>query len=339
MFPQRILDALIPAAQAHEKWFVPVSTVAYGQPEFYRTANVVTVGAAALVLALAAVGYFVDRWYEKTALYAKMEAKIKPWRDYAAGVLAVTTGFTLLFVAWRGQLLATNYPLPAGLPGTILRGIETFVGACFMIGLFTPAAAVGLFLLFLAAFALQPFIEPWDYVNFVGIAIFLFVFARGRYSLDWFLGKPITSTPHQRKWAYVALRVLTGITILWLGLLKWRRPDLHLSLMDRFPNMNPFVLLGWSGLHISRELYVFILFAVEATVGIFEIFGFLTRLTAVLLVPVFTASIFFLGPKELVGHLPILGTLFVLFVYGDTYQKDQAPDRYARVQSEKEQRP
>lgn len=327
----RILDAIVPAAQAHEKWFVPTAPISYPQPEFFRTVNGYTLGAAAIVLAVTVVGFFVDRWFERTAFYATYEKKLRPWRDYAAGVLAFTTGFTLLYAAWRGQLLATNYPLPAGLSGGLLRAVEAFIGALLMIGLYSRAAAAGLVALFVAAFAFEPFIEPWDYMNFAGIAVFLFVFARGRYSLDWLLGKPITSTPHQRKWAYVVLRVCTGFTILWLGLLKWRRPDLHFALLDRFPDMNPLVLMRWTGLGMSREAYVFSLFVFESLIGVFEIFGFLTRLSALVLAPVFCASILFLGPKELVGHLPILGTLFVLFVYGDTYQKSAGDDRYAEL--------
>ncbi|HSD12194.1 MAG TPA: hypothetical protein VLC10_01430 [Patescibacteria group bacterium] len=329
MHPVRaLLDVLLPAAQAHEKWFVPLEPVRYAVPEFYRTLNPYTITAAAAVLVVAVAGYFADRWYEHSAQYAAIEAKIRPWRDYAAPVLAMTTGFTLLFVAWRGQLLATNYPLPPGIAGTMLRSVEAVIGGLLLVGLFTPAAAIGLLALFGAAFLLHPLIEPLDYANFVGIAVFLLFFARGRYSLDWFLGKPIFTTPAQRKWAYLVLRTLTGFTILWLGFLKWRRPDLHLDLLDRFPSSNPYVILQALGIGMSRELYVFILFAVEATIGIFEMLGFLTRATAVFLAPVFLVSIFFLGAPELVGHLPILGTLFVLFVYGDTYHKNRDAERY-----------
>ncbi|HTK04342.1 MAG TPA: TQO small subunit DoxD [Candidatus Eisenbacteria bacterium] len=336
MHPLRaVLEALVPAAQAHEKWFVATQPVNYAVPEFYRTVNPYTVGAVMIVVVISVAGYFVDRWYEKTALYARFEKKLRPWRDYAPGVLAFTTGFTLLFLASRGQLLATNYPLEQGFSGGMLRSVEGLIGVLLMIGLFTPAAAVGLLALYLSTFLLQPFIEPWDYANFAGIGIFLLYFARGRYSLDWFLGKPIMTTPEQRKWAYVALRVLTGVTIFWLGVLKLRRPDLHLTLLDKFPDLNPYVLMPWIGIRMSREAYVFCLAVFEATVGIFEAMGFLTRLSAVVLVPVFCASIVFLGPAELVGHLPILGTLFVLFIYGDTYQKSHEPDRYAKVQSAK----
>lgn len=323
------MEFAVPAAQAHEKWFVPLEPMQYAQPSFYATLNPYTVGAVCVILLLTAVGWFGSRKYEKSSTAKGLEAKIRPYRDYAAGILAFATGFTLVVTALRGQLLASNYLLPAGLPGLILKGIELGVGVLLMIGLFTPVAAVGILALYASTFVLHPFIEPIDYLNFVGIAVFLITFARGRYSLDWFLGKPILSTPEQRKWAYVALRFLTGFTLLWLALLKWRRPDLHLSLMDRYPNFNPYLFLEWMGLKMSREVYVFLLSVIEATVGIFEMFGFLTRIAAVVLMFLFIGSIAFLGPSELVGHLPIMATLGVLFVYGDAYHKNREPDRYA----------
>jgi uncharacterized membrane protein YphA (DoxX/SURF4 family) len=328
-FPKGMLEFVIPAAQAHEKWFVATEPVTYPVPEFFKTLNEFTIGALAIVFVLALVGLWLNKEYDESTFGHRMEAKIRPWRDYAAGVLAVTMGFTLVWMSIEGVHLAPNYPFTPDLFGNVLRYAQAAIGVLLMIGLFTPAASIGLLALYVSAFFLHNSIEPIDYINYVGIAIFLLVFSRGRYSLDWFLGKPILSTPQQRKRAYQALRILTGFALVWLALLKWRRPDLHLSLMDRYAEFNPYVILGWFNIHMSREMYVFCLTVVEATVGIFEMFGILTRITSVMLVPIMLGSIIFLGPGELVGHLPILGSLFVLFVYGDDYYKNRLPDRYA----------
>lgn len=328
-FPKGMMEFVVPAAQAHEKWFVPTQPVTYPVPEFFTTLNPYTLGALAGVFVLALIGLYVNKEYDESTFGHRMEAAIRPWRDYAAGMLAVSMGAMLLWMAIQGVHLAPNYPLTNDLFGNVLRWSEGIVGVLLLIGLFTPVAAVGLLALYMSAFLLHPTLEPLDYVNFVGIAIFLLVFSRGRYSLDWFLGKPILSTADQRKWAYRVLRVMTGFALLWLALLKWSRPDLHLSLMDRYADFNPYVMLGWVGIHMSREMYVFCLSVVEATIGIFVMFGILTRITSIMLVPIMMGSILFLGAGELVGHLPILGTLFVLFIYGDEYYKNRLPDRYA----------
>ena len=327
-FLRALFDTIIPAAQAHEKWFVHAPG-AYAQPEFYRTLNPWTVGFGIVAVTAVIAGIVIDRWYERTALYEKFEEKIRPLRDHAAGVLAVTTGIMLVFNAWRGTLLATNFPFTHDAVGLLLRGIEATVGALLLIGLFTPIAAAGLVLLFIAIFIFYPLAPQIELINLLGIGVFLFFFARGRYSLDWFLGKPIFSTASERKVAYFFLRVTLGIAILILSFWnKWLDPGYHLSLMDRYPSFNPYMLLTWTGLfHFTREQYIFLLFFVETTIGFYEMLGLFTRVAALLLMPVFCASVIFLPLPELVGHLPILGTLFVMFVYGDTYHKGRAPHK------------
>jgi hypothetical protein len=81
------------------------------------------------------------------------------------------------------------------------------------------------------------------------------------------------------------------------------------------------VILGWIGAQPSREVFVLTAAVVETIVALCVTLGVFTRLLGIALMPVFTASVVFLGPLELIGHLPILGILFVFFVYGDTYHK------------------
>ncbi len=319
-----MFDWLIPAAQAHEKWFTPVLTKQYVVPDYFYTVNPITVTAAIVVVTVVAAGFALDRKFERSAIYARFEKKIMPLRDYAAGALAIATAITLLFAAWRNVLFASNFPLPPTVWGAVLRGAEAAVGASLLIGLFTAEAAAGVLVLYAILFAMYRFPDQLEIMNFVGIGAFLLVFARGKYSLDWFLGKPILSTAAQRKMAYLFLRVTLGLMLLVLSTWnKYLQPGYHLALMDKFPNFNPYVILhqwlGWTSL--TREFYIFLLFVVELIIAIFETFGFFTRVAAILLVPVFLGSTLFLPYTELIGHLPVVGTLFVLFVFGDTYHK------------------
>ena len=327
-----ILDILIPAAQAHEKWFV-ATPAAYVQPAWYRTPNVWTIGCGVVVALLVIAGVIVDRWYEKSGLYKKWENKIRPLRDYGAGVLAMSTSIMLLYNALRGTLFASNFVLGHGLLGSALRIIEGGAAVLLLIGLYTPLAAATIIALFVPLLLLYKLPAQLELVNLFGIGAFLFFFAQGQYSLDWFLGKSIQSTLRQRKIAYFFLRVTLGIAILALAFWnKWLDPGYHLALMDRFSQMNPYVLLAHTGIfHLTREQYIFLLFSVEMVVGLFELLGIFTRVVSLLLVPIFSASVIFLPPQELIGHLPILGTLFVLFVFGDTYHKGRASQEDQKI--------
>lgn len=324
MMLSQFFEYLVPAVHAHEKWFIPMSETAPQLPAAFQPGSGPFTAAFLAIAVVTVVGLLLDRVFERSAFYARTEARVRPLRDIAPGALALTTAILLLWSAWKGVMLADNYTVPDGALGTVMRLAEAAIGGMFLIGLNTAFAAIGLGALFFVLFYLDPSFGPLDYIYFLGIAVFLYHFARGRYSMDWFYGKPVLSSPEGRKRAYFVMRLLTGAGFLALALLKWLHPELHLDLMDRYPDWNPYVILNMIGVHFSRETYVLLLAVVETIVAIFVIGGFFTRVAAVALVPVFVGSILFLGPAELIGHLPILGILFVLFVYGDTYHKGVA---------------
>lgn len=318
---QNPLDLLIPAAQAHEKWFIDASTRAYPVPDFFVTWNPVTMSAVTAIVAALLLGLLADGWFERSGSERRLEDRIRPLRDYAAGALAFTTGIVLLVAAVKGTLLADDLLLPVGPVGMLLRGAEAAVGVSLLFGLFSRPAAGALFALWAIIAPIFGPVSVFEYAPFAGIAAFLFAFARSRYSLDWFLGKPILSTAEQRKRSYLVLRLATGAAFLSLAIGKWSRPDLHLALMDAHPDFNPYAILSSLGIVLSRETYVFLLAAVEALTGLLVFAGIIIRFAAIALAPLFVASVVFLGPLEIVGHLPILGILFVLFVFGDRYHK------------------
>jgi uncharacterized membrane protein YphA (DoxX/SURF4 family) len=320
---QSLLDLLIPAAQAHEKWFVPVD-VSPVRPGFFYEWNAWTVTTIVAVIAMVAVGMLIDRKFEASGLYARVEKRIAPLRDYAAGVLAVCTGVSLLWSAAHGTLLVDNFMLgPTVTAGAALRIFEGVVGFLLLVGLYTPIAAMSILILFGAVVGAYGVLEASDYLHYVGIAVFLLAFARGKWSLDWLLGKDFVSQPRERRLSYLALRVIAGLMFIVLAMGKWARPELHLALMERYPDLNPYVILHWIGINPSPEVYVYVLFAIEILIGVAVLTGIVTRIVALSLIPVIVASTVFLGFGELFGHLPIIGILFVLFVFGDRYHKEK----------------
>lgn len=317
-----ILEHLIPAAHAHEKWFVTSADAqAYTIPESFLSLNLMTGALLAVLTVVFVAGHLLDRKYERSSAYEKASLHVRPLRKYAVDVLAVSVGVMLVYSAWNGVLLADNYFLPATMLGTALRGLEFGVGVLLIVGLFAKESGVLLLILYVALFGLVPWIEPFDCLYFVGIAVFLSVFSRSANSLDGMLGRSQSMRESTRQYAYDALRVLTGIAVIVLAFGKLFRPGLHFALMDAYPDFNPYVIAQWMGIHMSREFYVFMLFGVEVTVGILVTAGYFLRLASVLLVSIFVGSIFFLGQPELMGHLPLLGILFVFFAYGNMYGK------------------
>jgi uncharacterized membrane protein YphA (DoxX/SURF4 family) len=315
----------VPAAQAHEKWFITPSASAPPLPAEFLPGSAPFTAAVLLVVAAVVIGLLLDRRFERSATYAWTEARLRRLRDFAPGTLAVAMAVLLFWSSWHGVVLADEYAAPAGWIGTAYRVAQAAIGAMLLIGFDVASAAAALGLLYLSLFVLTRSIAPLDYLYVAGIAVFLRAFARGRYSLDWFYGKPVLSTPDGRKRAYLALRVLMGLGMFSLALVKWLRPDVMFAMLDAYADWNPLVILGWAGLPMPREIFVLCLATVETIAAAYVALGLFTRAVAVMLMPVFTVSVVFLGPLELIGHLPILGVLFVLFIYGDTYRKASAP--------------
>jgi hypothetical protein len=66
----------------------------------------------------------------------------------------------------------------------------------------------------------------------------------------------------------------------------------------------------------SDDLFITAAAAVEATVGVLLIAGVLPRVVILLMWVPFNAAIPLLPPVELLGHLPILAVMYVVFLQG-----------------------
>ena len=256
---------------------------------------ILQVGAAAVV---AVAAYVLDRAFERSRLYARYEAKIRPWRDLASPAVAVPVGLFLLWAAWRGVLLVQPFDLLAlGWIGAVLRGVQAAIGFLILVGLFMSAAAVGLMALVVGALALFG-TDALPVLHLGGAAAFLYRFSRGRFSWDWFLGKPIASTPQQRKQSYLALRILTGLAMISAAVLEWI-------------TQSPATSHGaWAlGLTIAA--------------GLSFLTGFITRLSALIFLPVvlWAAGTSLWGEPAAV--VPVLGILTAFLIFGDKYHKGE----------------
>ncbi len=241
-------------------------------------------------LALLVGGWLLDAKFERSGWYAWFESKIRPFRDSAAMSLGFLAGGTVLVAAARGNLLLSSVGFSAfGVSGPVWQAGQAIIGSLLLIGLFVNFAAAGLLFLEAALLAVAG-VAALPQLYWAGIAVFLFCFSRGRYSLDWFLGKPMLSSPGQRKAAYLAMRITVGTALGATAL--WTIPQTE----------HP----------IARTLGLAAALAVVT--------GFVTRVSAALLLPFVYAAVFLAHVDPLV-LLPVSAVLYVLFVFGDTYHK------------------
>jgi len=191
--------------------------------------------------------------------------------------------FTTSFV-----LISTMFPLAAGVLLTAL-----YLGMAVRFGL-----ASGL-----------------EYLNFLGIAIFLVLFARMKSEADWEMR------------ALPVLRILTGTALIVLALTeKLLNPAPAIELAGMY-GLNFMSTIGFKA--FSDELFVISAGFMELVFGSLLVLGWVTRLNTLALAGFLIASnLYFFaagyadeGWVELVGHLPVLAAGVILIVYGSGKRK------------------
>jgi len=208
-----------------------------------------------------------------------------------------------------------NLHLPETSFGFLLVTFSILLGIMLMFFLhFSAELGVLLAAFWLAGFAFFPVSAMFEELLFVAIAIYLAVQGARRGLLKrW-------HTPEMRRKGYHAFRVTVGLAFVILSFVKWLRPDLGITLVDQY-GIN-FI----AGLGFDSAYFLFFAAVTELFIGLAILLRVFVRPVAVLGIFVFSASIFVFGFPELLGHLPIKGALFILFIHGP-YLKPVTGDR------------
>lgn len=305
--------ALAPAvALAHARWFVAESD----QPptDWGRLASLPVLMAllagVGVVLLLAWLQRLVgDPLWPRPPFFQRLEPA-------APAILGVQAAITLIFEASRLHLFAPNIDVPRNAFGVFLAIVAVVASFSFITGVLTRLGALAVIALWLLAFAYAPWEQVVEHVLFVGIAVYLVAVGRGvvRYGTGREEDRlPLTDRllPH----ALAMLRICAGISVLVLGLTeKLLNPELGEAFLRAYPDFNVGRQLGidW----FTDQRFVTLVGMVEVTAGFALMCGFLPRLVILALWVPFNLGIAFLPPQELIGHLPILSTMYVLLVRG-----------------------
>jgi uncharacterized membrane protein YphA (DoxX/SURF4 family) len=234
----------------------------------------------------------------------------------APTLLSVHAAITLVFVAVHQALLAPHLRLPAGPAGLLLAAAQILVAFSFITGVLDWLAAIVLtILVVLVAFLYSP-LDALDQLLWAGIAVAVLIIGRSAVTAGhvrpWFRAR-------HRAWsarAVAALRILAGLSLIGPALdEKIWNPDIGAAFLADYPHFNvPRYLLGLTW--FSDDLFVLVAGVVEATIGVLLASGLLTRVVILGMWVPFNVTVPFLPPQELLGHLPIFGTMYVLLVHG-----------------------
>ena len=238
-------------------------------------------------------------------------ARMAPFMPFAVRLhLAVS----LIGLVSLGYYLSPAMDLEADLAGILLGAVMVIVAVAMVIGFKVRAAAwllVAAGPLGMLEFGVSPVLQR---IDVLGPAFFLLIAGAGRWSAEYELGRVRDPSPEAIARAVWTLRVAAGVALIVVALVeKLAQPDLALAFLHEHPQFNVAreVGIGMSDLEFARVAGV-----IEVLFGLLLISGALPQAIVLIAGIPFNATLWFFGNLELVGHLPIYGTMLVLLVYG-----------------------
>ena len=266
-------------------------------------------GAGAVALLAALQRLVRDPLWPRPPFFQRLEPS-------AAAILGVQAAITMIFMASRLRLFVPNIELPRNAIGVAIAGVAVVAAFSFITGVLTRLGGLVTIGLVALALAFAPWYEVLEQAIFVGIAIYLIAVGRGvvRYDDQAEEDRTVWSD-RLLPYALPILRVSAGISVLVLGFTeKLINADLGVTFLEAHPRFNVARELGVTW--FSDERFIYGVGIVEATAGIALLSGYLTRVVILALWVPFNLGIAFLPAEELIGHLPILSTMYVLLVRG-----------------------
>jgi len=267
--------------------------------------------AAALLVTLA-IRVAARRW---PGVDVPVLARMAPFMPFAVRLhLAVS----LIGLVSLGYYLSPAMDLQADFAGIMLGAVMVIVAVAMVIGFQVRAAAWLLIAagpLGMLEFGVSPVIQR---VDMLGPALFLLFAGAGRWSAEFELGRVRDPSPEAIARAVWALRIAAGLALIVVAFVeKLAQPDLALEFLREHPQFN---VAREVGIPMGDLEFARLAGAIEVLFGLLLISGALPQAIVLIAGIPFNATLWFFGNLELVGHLPIYGTMLVLLVYGSAPQ-------------------
>ena len=290
---------------AHETWFGPDTFPS----DWGFAAETLTLVLLAAAVALTVAVRLIARTFPGVDI--GWLGRCAPFMPFAVRIhLAVS----LVGLLSLGYYLSPAMDLQADATGILLGavmaiaaiGMATGYHARWAAGLLLAAGPLGMM-----EFGFLPVLER---VDMLGLALFIVLTGAGRWSADHELGRTADPSPAAAGQAVWALKVCAGLALIVVAFAeKLAVPGMALDFLAHNPEFNlaQQLGLGWSDLEFAR-----VAGAIEVLFGLLVISGALSQACVLVAAIPFTATLWFFGNTELVGHLPIYAAMLVLLVYG-----------------------
>ncbi|MDP3280367.1 MAG: BLUF domain-containing protein [Nitrosomonas sp.] len=313
-------------AWAHETWILTPEQMDYWNAQ--KLPDIFTQLSSLNVLMISAFLLFIIGWVwlgftGARELFPDLQARLSSYGDHVPRILRVCVGWILLSSAFGAEprfgidaftsptFLAPDLELsPLGSEWAWIRWAEIILGLTILFGIYVRFFSFLLILLSLLGWHL--FGEAiFAYLGaIVGASIFLVLQGPGRHYLplptpNVFRGIQIFLADQPRQRAQAIMRILTGTTILYLGVFyKLMQPNLSMGIIEIY--QVPI-------LSAHPEAFTLLMALVEVSAGVLIIAGVLLRPLSIFLISAF--SIFaLLLPETPTAHILFYGVVLSCFI-------------------------
>jgi hypothetical protein len=290
---------------AHETWFV-LDDVA---SDWGFVGETLTLALLALAVALTLLVRLIARLWP--GVDVPFLGRLVPFMPFA---LRIHLAVSLVGLLSLGVYLSPAMDLAFDFVGVLLGAVLIVTAVCMAAGWHVRAAAwllVAAGPIGMLEFGVLAVVQR---IDLLGCAVFLLFTGAGRWSADWELGRAREPSLHAIGNAVWSLRLMAGTALIVVAFVeKLAQPDLALKFLAEYPQFNVARGIGLDWTHLE---FIRVAGAIEVLFGLLLISGALPQVIVLIAGVPFNATLFFFGDVELLGHLPIYGTMLVLLVYG-----------------------
>lgn len=295
-------------ASAHVKWFAEST----GAARAYELTDFPVLLAIAIIIATVGLGIYLEKKLDTPRWFKIFKEN---WAPHILSIASIGFGLSFLIFAYNGFIFAPNLLAAnaASGHGTLLLIIEAIAGAMIFFGLYERLGGLLLIVLFGLTAKEFGFMDMMDAFEMLGFAFYAMIVGRPKWKIiDTEL---LHALLHRvRSYGLPLLRVGTGLNLIILGFSeKILAPELTQNFLAHY-DWNFMQALGFT--HFTNYWFAFAAGASEILLGIFLLFGLITRTTTLALGVFLATSMLLLGPTELMGHLPHFSIAIVFLILG-----------------------
>lgn len=285
---------------AHIKWFVPVEDIIEHEELTFSIYDPVVIAWIGIILALLLIGLWLENALK---VPSKFLFWVKAKKQLIIRLFQIMLGLFFILVAYDNEVIAPIFVVN-DFWSEAMRWMEFLLGIILIFDVFVWFGAFVLMLLGLIASFKWGFIEIFDHLHLLGVAMYLFVVKHPKKNF----------AKEFNAWALPLLRVLTGLTLI---ILAFSEKLLHPELGLEFLKTHDWNFVNSFGMEwFSNYIFVVSAGATEFVLGLFLVLGLLTRITTIVLAIFMLSTALILGPHEVLGHLPIFAIAILFLAYG-----------------------